>query len=68
MSEATPDQVRKPRTTPYDVAEHLRTPEERAAYLEAWLTEAPEDTEGMARAVGDATRAGFQPGSSFQPE
>ena len=28
---------------PYDVAEHLRTPEEMAAYLEAWLEEAPDD-------------------------
>ena len=27
------------RITPYDVAEHLRTPEEMAAYLDAWLEE-----------------------------
>jgi DNA-binding phage protein len=32
-----------PQTTPYDVAEHLRTPEEMAAYLDAWLDEAPDD-------------------------
>jgi DNA-binding phage protein len=32
----------KTRTTPYDVAEHLRTPEEMAAYLDAWLEEAPD--------------------------
>ena len=31
------------RTVDYDVAEQLRTPEEMAAYLDAWLTEAPDD-------------------------
>ncbi len=30
----------KTKTTKYDVAEHLRTPEEMAAYLEACLEEA----------------------------
>ncbi len=45
------------RTTPYDVAEHLRTPEEIAAYLDAWLEEAPEDSAGIARALGDIARA-----------
>jgi len=33
----------KTKTLRYDVAEQLRTPEEMAAYLDAWLTEAPED-------------------------
>jgi DNA-binding phage protein len=42
---------------PYDVAEHLRTPEEMAAYLDAWLDEAPEDAAGIARALGDIARA-----------
>ena len=42
---------------PYDVAEQLRTPEERAAYLDAWLAEAPEDAAGIARALGDIARA-----------
>jgi len=42
---------------PYDVAEHLRTPEEMAAYLDAWLEEAPDDVGGMARALGDIARA-----------
>ena len=42
---------------PYDVAEHLRTPEEMAAYLDAWLTDAPEDSAGIARALGDIARA-----------
>ena len=47
----------KTRTTPYDVAEHLRTPEEMAAYLDAWLEEAPDDAAGIAKALGDIARA-----------
>jgi probable addiction module antidote protein len=47
----------KTRTTPYDVAEHLRTPEEMAAYLDAWLDEAPDDVSGIAKALGDIARA-----------
>ena len=47
----------KTKTTPYDVAEHLRTPEEMAAYLDAWLEEAPDDSAGIARALGDIARA-----------
>lgn len=47
----------KTRTTPYDVAEHLRTPEEMAAYLDAWLDEAPDDATGIAKALGDIARA-----------
>lgn len=45
------------KTTAYDVAEHLRTPEEMAAYLDAWLEEAPDDAAGIARALGDIARA-----------
>ena len=44
-------------TLQYDVAEQLRTPEEMAAYLEAWLEEAPDDVGGIARALGDIARA-----------
>jgi len=44
-------------TTPYDVAEYLRTPDEMAAYLDAWLEEAPDDSAGIARALGDIARA-----------
>jgi probable addiction module antidote protein len=44
-------------TVAYDVAEQLRTPEEIAAYLDAWLEEAPEDAAGIARALGDIARA-----------
>ncbi len=48
---------KKTKTTPYDVAEYLRTPEDMAAYLDAWLVEAPEDAAGIARALGDIARA-----------
>jgi probable addiction module antidote protein len=47
----------KPKTSAYDVAEHLRTPQEMAAYLDAWLEEAPDDISGIARALGDIARA-----------
>ncbi len=43
--------------SPYDVAEHLRTREEKAAYLNAWLEEAPEDVAGIVRALGDIAKA-----------
>ena len=45
------------KTVPYDIAEQLRTPEEMAAYLDAWLEEAPDDAAGIARALGDIARA-----------
>lgn len=45
------------KTVAYDVSEQLRTPEEMAAYLDAWLEEAPEDAAGIARALGDIARA-----------
>lgn len=44
-------------TTRYDVAEHLRTPEEMAAYLEACLAEANGDAAFIAKALGDIARA-----------
>src|SRR5665647_634480 len=44
-------------TVAYDVAEQLRTPAEMAAYLDAWLAEAPDDAAGIARALGDIARA-----------
>ncbi len=47
----------KTATTPYDVAEHLRTPEEMAAYLEACLEEANGDAAFVAKALGDIARA-----------
>ena len=45
------------KTLAYDVAEQLRTPEEMAAYLDAWLMEAPDEIGGIARALGDIARA-----------
>jgi len=47
----------KTRTSRYDVAEHLRTPEEMAAYLEACLDEADGDAALVAKALGDIARA-----------
>ncbi len=47
----------KTTTTRYDVAEHLRTPEEIAAYLEACLEEADGDAVFIAKALGDIARA-----------
>ena len=44
-------------TVVYDVSKQLRTPKEMAAYLEAWLIEAPDDAAGIARALGDIARA-----------
>jgi len=43
--------------TRYDVADHLRTPEEMAAYLGACLEEAPGDAAFIAKALGDIARA-----------
>ena len=47
----------KTKTSRYDVAEHLRTPEEMAAYLEASLEEADGDATFIAKALGDIARA-----------
>jgi len=47
----------KIQTTRYDVAEHLRNPEEMAAYLEAWMEEANGDAAMIAKALGDIARA-----------
>ena len=44
-------------TTNYDVADHLRTPEEMAAYLDACLEEADGDASFVAKALGDIARA-----------
>src|SRR5215207_4638792 len=49
--------MRKTKTTRYDVAQHLRTPEEMAAYLEASLEEAEGDAAFVAKALGDIARA-----------
>jgi len=57
MAKTSAKAASKTKTVPYDVAEQLRTPEEMAAYLDAWLVEAPEDAAGLARALGDIARA-----------
>ena len=57
MPRAVASKTAKTRTTPYDVAEHLRTPKEMAAYLDAWLDDAPDDAAGTAKALGDIARA-----------
>lgn len=57
MTKPTAKKPMKTKTIPYDVAEQLRTPQEMAAYLDAWLEEAPDDAVGIARALGDIARA-----------
>ena len=47
----------KIKTTKYDVAEHLRSPEEMAAYLEACMEQANGDAAFIAKALGDIARA-----------
>ena len=47
----------KTKTSKYDVAEHLRTSEEMAAYLEACLEDANGDAAFIAKALGDIARA-----------
>lgn len=49
--------TKKTLTSRYDVAEHLRTPQEMAAYLEASLEEAKGDAAFIAKALGDIARA-----------
>ena len=44
-------------TTRFDVAEHLRTTEDMAAYLEACFEEAQGDATFIAKALGDIARA-----------
>jgi hypothetical protein len=50
------------KTMPYDVAAQLRTPEEMAAYLDAWLGEASDDAAGIARARRHCSREGHGAG------
>ena len=57
MAKTTKKSTRRTKTIAYDVAEQLRTPEEMAAYLDAWFEEAPDDAAGITRALGDIARA-----------
>src|SRR5512143_3040786 len=47
----------KTKTTKYDASEHLRTLEEKTAYLEACIEEANGDASFIAKALGDIARA-----------
>ncbi|MDF3131248.1 putative addiction module antidote protein [Kiritimatiellaeota bacterium B1221] len=47
----------KTKTTLFDVSEHLQTPEDMAAYLEASIEEADGDAAFIAKALGDIARA-----------
>lgn len=47
----------KTATTRFATSEHLRTPEEMAAYLEACFEEAGDDAAFIAKALGDIARA-----------
>ena len=53
MPKASAKKARKIKTKPFDVADYLRTPEDMAAYLDAWLEETPDDAAGIARALGN---------------
>ena len=48
-------------TPPYDVAEHLCTPEEMALYLDACIVESDGDPAFIAKALGDIARAKGMP-------
>ncbi len=48
---------KKTKTTRYDIAEYLSTPEEMAAYLEACIEEANGDAAFVAKALGNIARA-----------
>lgn len=47
----------KTETSRYDVAEHLRTPEEMALYLDACIEEANGDATLIAKALGNIAKA-----------
>jgi probable addiction module antidote protein len=48
---------KKTKTSRYDVAEHLRSSKEMAAYLEACFEESDGDATFVAKALGDIARA-----------
>lgn len=57
ITTSVPSPSKRTKTVAYDLSEQLRTPEEMAAYLDAWLEDSPEDACGIARALGDIARA-----------
>lgn len=48
---------RKVELKAFDVAEHLRTPQEMAAYLDACIEESDGDSAFIAKALGDIARS-----------
>jgi probable addiction module antidote protein len=44
-------------TFPYDIAKTFKSQEEMAAYIDLWLEEAPDDSPGIMKALGDVARA-----------
>jgi len=48
---------RRSAATEFDVTAYLKTPEDVAGFLDAWLEEAPDDAAGIARALGEIARA-----------
>ena len=51
------NEMKKTVTSPYDVAEHLRTPKEMSLYLQACIEESNGDAAFIAKALGDIARA-----------
>ena len=49
--------MHRTKTTSYDVADHLRTPREMAAYLDACIAESEGNAAFIAKALGDIARA-----------
>ena len=49
--------MKKAATTRYDTADHLRSPEDMAAYLEATFEEANGDAAFIAKALGNVARS-----------
>lgn len=46
-----------PKLIPYELGTQLRSPEEIADFINAWLEEAPDDAAGLAHALGNIARA-----------
>ena len=51
--------MHRTKTTPYDVADHLRTPREMAAYLDACIAESEGDAAFIAKALSGERAPAF---------
>jgi len=49
--------TKRVKTSPFDIADYLKTARDRAAYLEACVQQAPDDVALLAKALGDVARA-----------